>query len=350
MSINQIVSILIAILIFSVIIIFHELGHFLLAKVNGIRVNEFCLGFGPALCSFTRGETTYSIKLLPFGGACAMEGEDDDSEDDRAFGKKSPWARMSVVFAGPFFNFIMAFVFSFILVSCRGTVKPLLVEVMDGYPAQEAGLQKGDEIVKLNHFSVHSSSEITLYTLLHSGETLDVTYLRDGEKNTTTMSPKKESNGSYIYGFKYNGTYEKGNVLSNLKNSCYEMRYWIYATVQSLKMLFTGQFSVNELSGPVGIVKTMGDVYKESVKNSGIFLAVMNMLQWIVLLSANLGVMNLLPIPALDGGRLLFLIVEVVRGKKNNQKVEMIANATGLFLLFLLMIFIMFNDIRKLFI
>ncbi len=112
--VNQFISIIIAILIFSIIILFHELGHFLLAKYNGIRVNEFCLGFGPTLLHFTKGDTTYSIKLLPFGGACMMEGEDEESDDDAAFGKKSVWARMSVVFAGPFFNFIMAYVLSFI--------------------------------------------------------------------------------------------------------------------------------------------------------------------------------------------------------------------------------------------
>lgn len=350
MNINQIIAILIAVLVFSLIVLFHELGHFLLAKASGIRVNEFCLGFGPSLCSFTKGDTTYSIKLLPFGGACMMEGEDEESEDDSAFGKKSVWARMSVVFAGPFFNFIMAFVFAFILISCQGISRPLLTDVIDGFPAEEAGLQAGDEIVKLNRFAVHFSSEISLYTFLHSGETIDVTYLRDGEKNTVTLTPKQDSEGNYLYGIQYNAQYEKGNVLSNLKNSCYEVRYWIYSTVQSLKLLFTGKVSMNELSGPVGIVQNMGETYQESVKNSGIFLAFLNMLRWTILLSANLGVMNLLPIPALDGGRLLFLIVEAVRGKKNNQKAEAIVNGIGLLLLFALMFFVMFNDIRKLFV
>lgn len=349
--ISNIISVLIAILIFSIIVLFHELGHFLLAKANGIRVNEFCLGFGPSLCSFTKGDTTYSIKILPFGGACMMEGEDEESEDESAFGKKSVWARMSVVFAGPFFNFIMAFVFAFILISCQGISKPLLSAVTEGFPAEEAGLKAGDEIVKMNHFAVHFSSEISLYTFLHSGETIDVTYLRNGEKNTVSLTPKEDEEGNYRYGFEYRTQeYEKGNVLTNLKNSCYEVRYWIYSTVQSLKMLFTGKVSVNELSGPVGIVQNMGETYQDSVKNSGVFLAFINMLRWAILLSANLGVMNLLPIPALDGGRLLFLIVEAVRGKKNNQKAEAIVNAIGLLLLFALMFFVLLNDIRKLFV
>ena len=127
----SVVSIIIAFIIFSVIIIFHELGHFWLAKANGIRVNEFCLGLGPTIWGIQKGETKYSIKLLPFGGACMMEGEDEDSSDERAFGKKSVWARISVVFAGPFFNFIMAFVCAFILMSCIGYDKPVLTGVAE---------------------------------------------------------------------------------------------------------------------------------------------------------------------------------------------------------------------------
>ena len=135
----SLVSIIIAIILFSVIVIFHELGHFLLAKANGIRVNEFCLGLGPTIIGFGKGETKYSIKLLPFGGACVMEGEDGDSSDDRAFNNKSVWARISVVFAGPFFNFIMAFIFSFIIIMSLGYDEAKLSDVMEGYAAEQAG-------------------------------------------------------------------------------------------------------------------------------------------------------------------------------------------------------------------
>ena len=150
----KIVSFLIAFVIFSIVILFHELGHFLLAKANGIRVNEFCFGLGPTICGIQKGETKYCIKAFPFGGACMMEGEDEDSTDNRAFGKKPVWGRMSVVFAGPFFNFILAFIFAFILMSCVGYDKPVLSGVMEGYAAEEAGLQEGDEIIRMNHFSV----------------------------------------------------------------------------------------------------------------------------------------------------------------------------------------------------
>ena len=347
----NIVSLIIALLIFSVIVIFHELGHFWLAKANGIRVNEFSLGLGPTIVGFTKGETKYSIKLLPFGGACMMEGEDEESSDDRAFGKKSVWARMSVVFAGPFFNFIMAFVCAFILMSCIGYDKPVLTGVIDGYAADEAGLQAGDEIVKMNHFSVHFCREISAYATFHAGEAVEVTYLRDGKKLTATLTPKyDEENGRYLYGFEYTGQARvKGNVLTNIKNSFYELRYWIYSTVESLKMLVTRQVSVNQMSGPVGIVKSIGDTYSQSVSNDGYYYAIMNMLNWTILLSANLGVMNLLPLPALDGGRLVFLIVEAIRGKKIDPNKEGFVHAIGILLLFALMFIVMFNDIRKLF-
>lgn len=347
----RIVSFIIAFLIFSVIVIFHELGHFLLAKANGIRVNEFCLGLGPTIFGVQKGETKYSIKLFPFGGACMMEGEDEESEDDRAFGKKSVWARMSVVFAGPFFNFIMAFVFAFIILCCEGYDRPVLSGVIDGFVADEAEMQAGDEIVKINNMSIHFYREISAYSLFHAGETAEITYLRDGEKQTTTLKPKyDEESGRYLYGFTYSAAREKCSVWESFKHSFYEIRYWIYTTLSSLKMLVTGNASFNDMSGPVGIVKNIGDTYTESVTTDGYYYAMLNMLNWAILLSANLGVMNLLPFPALDGGRLVFLIVEAIRGKRLDPNKEGVVNLIGLGLLFLLMFVVMFNDIRKLFI
>lgn len=348
---GRILSFVVAFFIFSIVILFHELGHFLLAKANGVKVNEFCLGLGPTICGIRRGETKYSIKLFPFGGACMMEGEDEESPDERAFGRKSVWARMSVVFAGPFFNFILAFVFAFILMSCIGYDKPVLTGVTDGFPAQEAGLKEGDEIVKINHLSIHFAREISYYSTFHAGETVEITYLRDGKKYETTFTPKlDQESGRYLYGINYNvNIREKGNILINLKNSFYELRYWIYSTIQSLRMLISGKVSANELMGPVGIVKNVGDVFQESVQTDGYYWAFLNMLNWAILLSANLGVMNLLPIPALDGGRLVFLIVEAIRRKRIDPNKEGMVNLVGLVILFGLMFVVMFNDIRKLF-
>lgn len=339
---------LIAFLVFSIIVIFHELGHFLLAKANGIKVNEFSLGLGPTICGFTKGETKYSLKLLPFGGACMMEGEDESSDNPRAFQNKSVWARMSVVFCGPFFNFIMAFIFAFIIISCIGYQKPVISDVMEGYATEQAGMQAGDEIIKLNNHRIYFYKEVSLYSFFHAGEAVEVTYLRDGQKKTATIQPTWiEEENRYIYGFYNDAGYEKGNFFQNLGYAFCEVRYWINYTFQSLKYLVTGGVSVNELSGPVGIVSNMGDTIEESAKTDGYFYAFLNILNWAVLLSANLGVMNLLPIPALDGGRLFFLVIEAIRGKKIEH--EGYVHAVGIILLLLLMVVIMFNDIRKLF-
>lgn len=341
-------SIIIAILVFSLLILFHELGHFLLAKANGIRVNEFSLGLGPTLFGFTKGETKYSLKLLPFGGACMMEGEDEDSDDERAFNKKSVWARISVVAAGPIFNFIMAFIFSVVLICCAGVDKPVLSDVIEGYAAEEAGLEGGDMLVKMGGKKIHFYREVSLYSTLHTGEPVEIVYERDGKEYTTILTPKfDEEQGRYLYGFIGSNRAEVG-FFEALKYGFAELGYYIDTTIQSLGMLISGSFSVNDLSGPVGIVQNMGEVYEESVTNDGIFYAFLNMLDWTIMLSANLGVMNLLPIPALDGGRLVFLVIEAIRGKAIDPNKEGFVHLVGIILLFGLMFVVMFNDIRKL--
>lgn len=343
-------SIILAIIIFSVIIIFHELGHFLVAKKCDVKVNEFCLGLGPTLLHFTKGETTYSLKLLPFGGACMMEGEDEESTDGRAFNNKPLLQRMAIVAAGPLFNFIMAYVLSVILIGAIGYDVPTLAGVMEGSPAEEQGIEAGDTIVALNHYRVHFYQEISIYTFFHPGEEVKVTYLRDGEEYTAMLTPEyNEEAGRYLFGFQGDYTRIRGNIPQTLAYGFYEMKYQIYSTFESLKMLVTGRLSVNDMSGPVGIVKTIGDVYDESA-DSGAFYIAMNMINIAILLSANLGVMNLLPIPALDGGRLLFFIVEGIRGKKLNEEIEGRIHFIGFALLMALMVVVMFNDIYKLFI
>ena len=163
-------KIILAILIFSFIIIFHELGHFLFAKKCGVRVNEFTLGLGPTLFSWGKGETKYCIKALPFGGSCVMEGEDEESDSDRAFDKKSKWERFQIVFGGPFFNFVLAFLLSIVYIASIGVNDTTISAVMDDMPAKEAGLQAGDEIISINGYNVHFYNEISIYTFLHAKE------------------------------------------------------------------------------------------------------------------------------------------------------------------------------------
>ncbi len=345
-------KIIVSLIVFSIIILFHELGHFLLAKRAGIKVNEFSLGLGPTVWGVKKGDTLYSLKLLPFGGACMMEGEDAESSSEDSFGSKSVWARISVVAAGPVFNFIMAFVFSFVIICATGYDLPVLVDVSPGYAAEEAGLQAGDVITEMDGKNIHFYRDISAYGMYHPGEPVEITYERDGKEYITTLIPKySEELGRYLYGFVGSAVREKhtNNIFTLMKYSVHEVGYWIDSTIQSLRLLVTGSVSMNEMSGPVGIVDAIGDSYEESV-SYGIGVAIIQMMYICVFLSANLGVMNLLPIPALDGGRLVFLIIEAIRGKKIDPEKEGFVHFIGLALLLLLMVVIMFNDIRKLFI
>lgn len=344
-------SILIAIIIFSLIIIFHEFGHFIVAKKNGIRVEEFCLGLGPTLFGFTKGETKYSLHLLPFGGACVMTGEDGDSDDERAFVNKGVWARVAVVFAGPGFNFLLAFLLSLIMIACIGYDEPVVTYVTEDGAARAAGMEDGDRIISLDGERIFVYREISNYLYLHpqkATKEIKVVYERDGQKYETSIQPSyDEEAGRYLLGFQRNGKRSHAGPLKVLAYSLYEVKYWIQITVDSLGMMLQGQVSANDISGPVGIVSTIGDTYQKSAAIS-YFAVFINMLNISILLSANLGVMNLLPIPALDGGRLLFLIIELIRGKRADPEKEGMVHFAGLMLLLGLMVLVMFHDIVNL--
>lgn len=340
-------SIVIALLVFSVIILFHEFAHFLLAKLNKITVVEFSLGMGPRLLSFEAGGTRYSWKLLPFGGSCMMLGEDGEEEEEGSFGSKSVWARMSVIAAGPIFNFLLAFIMALFIVGNLGYDVPVLLNVTEGMPAADAGLQAGDRIVKMNGKRIHLYREVQNYSMFHQGETVIFQYERDGELHEATVTPEL-TNGSYKYGIGGNINYrQKTNVLETLEYSAYEVYYWIDTTVSSLGLLFKGGVQLDDMSGPVGVVDAIGTTYQES-RDEGAFYVWMNLLNIAILLSANLGVMNLLPIPALDGGRLIFLIVEAIRRRRVEPELEAKIHFAGLMLLMLLMVVVMFNDVKKL--
>ncbi|SDB10796.1 regulator of sigma E protease [Pseudobutyrivibrio sp. YE44] len=344
-----IIKIILAILIFSFIIIFHELGHFLFAKKCDVKVNEFTLGLGPTLVSWGKGETKYCIKLLPFGGSCVMEGEDEESDSDRAFSSKSLWQRFQIVFGGPLFNFILAYILSVVYIASIGVNDTTITDVIVGYAADEAGMQAGDEIISLGGYRVHFYSEISLYTFLHSeDESIDVVYERDGQRHKATIIPKySEESGRKLIGITKTNEFVKVSPLRVLEYAAYEIKSQIYMTISSIKLLFVGQISVNDVSGPVGVVSAISTVYDESV-TSGIFYVFINLTSIAILLSANLGVMNLIPFPALDGGRIFLIIIEAIRGKKMKPEIENGINLVGFALLMLLMIVVMYNDILKL--
>lgn len=337
-------GIIIAILIFGLIVIFHELGHFLLAKKNGIRVDEFAIGMGPKLCGFKRGETTYAIRLLPFGGACIMAGEDDEAADDRCFNAKSVWARMSVVLAGPIFNFIMAFVCAMILLFNTGITGNEVYKVTEGSPAETAGLQVGDQITAIDGKTVHMLKEMRTEIMLSKKNDYELTYKRDGQTYTTMVNFENNSDGQQLMGVSVHP--EKPSVGQLFQYSAYEVSYNIKLVVKSLGMLVTGQLTGDDIAGPVGMVTVIDDTYHEA-SNYGLSSVVLTMLNLVIILSANLGVMNLIPIPALDGGRFLFLIIEAIRRKPVDRKKEGFVNMIGFVLLMALMVFVLFNDVTK---
>ena len=339
--------IILALLIFSVIVIVHELGHFLLAKYNGITVTEFSVGVGPRLLSHEWGGTRYSLKILPFGGSCMMVGEEEESEEEGSFGSKSVWARAAVVAAGPVFNFLLAFVLSVIIVGNIG-YDDTIVDVTPGYPAAEAGMQDGDEIVRMGGSRTYVYREISLFNSLYQGRTAEVTYRRDGVDYTVQLVPEKDESGFYRYGFEKSNERTKGTVVQTFKYSFVELRYWLKATILSLQKLVRGQVALDDVSGPVGIVDAIGDTYEES-RSDGWYYVTLNMIIMSILLSVNLGVMNLLPIPALDGGRLVFLLIEAVRGRALPQEKESMVHFLGFVILMGLMVVVLLNDIRHLF-
>lgn len=341
-------GIILAIIIFSFIVFFHELGHFLLAKKNGIDVDEFALGMGPTLYSKKYKGTKYAIRLFPIGGFCAM-GEDEEATDSpNNFNNKSVWARISVIAAGPVFNFILAFVFAIILTAMIGYDRPVVGAVEEGFPAAKAGLLEGDRIERMGGKRIHIFREISIYNQFHQGEDVEITYSRGGEKYTVTLTPKKDEEAGYSrLGITSEG-YRKAGFLTAVQYGAYSVKYWVSTTLESLKMLVTGKVSINNLTGPVGIVDVVEDTYQES-RSYGNFVVLVELLNIAIMLSANLGVMNLLPLPALDGGRLVFLFLEAVRRKRVPPEKEGYVHMIGIVVLMALMVFVMFNDIRRVF-
>lgn len=348
------VTLLLFIVIFGVVVISHEFGHFLLAKANGIHVVEFAVGMGPSLFSFQKGDTKYSLKLFPIGGACMFEGEDgvetkEGETGEGSFLNASVWGRISTVVAGPFFNFILAFVIALIMVNLIVIRDPVATEVIEGGAALEAGLQAGDRILSLNGEKVCLYEDIQLFTQVYRGGDVTVEYERNGERNTTVLVPRYDENeGRYLLGIS-NAEFVEISGLDGLRYAWYEMRYSIRATYKSLGMLIRGQVSRKDVAGPVGIaVNVVGKTY-ENTREFGWQNVLVNMLNITLMLSVNLGILNLLPVPALDGGRLVFLLVEVVRGKPVPPEKEGMVHFVGLMFFMVLMVFLLFNDLFNIF-
>ncbi|MGI6021432.1 MAG: RIP metalloprotease RseP [Lachnospiraceae bacterium] len=463
---------LVSIVLFGLIIFIHEFGHFIIAKLNGVHVEEFSIGFGPRLLSAVKNGTRYSLKLIVFGGSCVMKGmipdelfgeEDSEDElnelsddivdkeaiklraksepenekdipDEDSFLAKPVGKRLAIILAGPLFNILLAFFASIILISIMGYDPANVSYIQENSNAEAAGLEEGDRIVRINGEKIKISRDVDEYFLVNeiSGENemvidaerdgeeiqisflpdsvekymigisyyqgnekaelgevtkdspamkaglkagdvitsvngeeiytgaelakyfntnpvgadaVEITYLRGNTERRVTLYPEKMDH--ITVGFGCYGPREKASPLQVIKYSAVEIRFWIESVFDSLKMLITGKYGIDALSGPVGIVNVIGTTYEESVPE-GSLITWMNMLYILILISANVGVMNLLPFPVLDGGRTVFLIIEMITGKRVNPKVEAGVNFAGAVLLVGLMIFVMYKDIAGL--
>lgn len=362
-------TIILFLVIFGAVVISHEFGHYLIGRKNGIRVVEFAVGMGPTLFSYEKSGIKYSLKALPIGGVCIFDGEDgnfmdEDEEKDplgnrrkdavqsegMPFNEAKVWSRIATVFAGPFFNLILAFMVSLVLVGIDGVDLPLICGVAENTAAEAAGLQEGDMIRRINGERIHFYREVSLASAMNHGETLEIEYERDGQIYSTTIIPKYDQEADRYYIGIYYGIdgYIDCTPIQVFQYSFHEVGYWVKATFKSLAMIFHGQVTKDDVSGPVGIAHFIGDNYEEA-RVYGLLPAVLTMLRIVILLSVNLGILNLLPLPALDGGRLVFMFVEVFRGKPIPPEKEGMVHFAGLVALMILMVFVMYNDIMKLF-
>ena len=346
--------ILFAILLFSFLILIHELGHFVTAKLSGVQVNEFSLFMGPAIWKRQKGETLYALRCIPIGGYCAMEGEDEESDNPRAFNRAKWWKRAIILVAGAAMHFIAGFLIVMIVNSCLYTVIPQVDSLRTGSTlAYEGGLQAGDTILEMNGQTVGSTTDFS--EILAQDESVtqfDVLVIRDGQQvllEDVTMIPQEfpeneEGAAGTYYGIQWaTRKLTAGEVLTKSWEDCV---YFVKLVWMSLGMLLSGEAGFSDMSGPVGIVSTMNDMAQASASTAD---AVLNLLYFGAFIAVNLAVMNLLPIPALDGGRVVGLLlttaVEGITKKKLNPKYEAYIHGAGMMILLVLMAVILFKDV-----
>ena len=348
----SILSILIALLVFFAIVVLHELGHFTVAKLCGVKVNKFAIGMGPAILKHQKGETEYSLRLLPIGGYCAMEGEDGSSPDPRAFMNKPVWQRMLVVLAGPVLNLILGFVLILITTLLFGSLGNLTVADFRYDPdtnecistCADTGLQVGDTILKIDGMRILTDTDLSYKLSSSENDTMEVVVRRDGKKVTLdAVTFRNKLNDTRLDFYVESVKLTPWSVISYSFLDTISTGRLIWS---SLRDLVTGKYGFHDLSGPVGIVSTIGEAasYGETFKQH--LTSVLSLASFI---TVNVGIFNLLPIPALDGARLVFLVVEAIRRKPIPPEKEGMVHFAGMALLFLLMIAVTFQDITRLF-
>ena len=329
-------TILGSIIVFLLVVLLHEGGHFMAAKASDIKVNEFAVGMGPKIFQKKKGETLYTLRAIPMGGYCAMEGEDSHSQDSRSFGSAPVYKRMIVVVAGAFMNFVLAIVIFTITSLFLGVQTTQVASLMDNMPAKSAGIMPGDRIVSIDNKETKTFAEIIDAINDSKNDQVEVKVLSDGIDKEFKVNTFKDKEGRKLIGFT---PIIKRSLLTSISAGFKTTFQVVEGVFKALSMLITGKAGLNNLSGPVGVIKTIGKSTKQGI---------ISLLFITGLISANLGVINLLPIPALDGGKFVLLLVEAIRKKPVNEKFETFINLAGFVFLIGLMIFItVFVDLRR---
>lgn len=328
---------ILAILLFCIMIFPHELGHFIAAKKMGVKVNEFAFGMGPVIWKKQRGETLHSIRLFPIGGFCAMEGEDEESDEPRAFSNKKPWQKIVVLAAGSFMNVLCALLIMILITGMAGFTTTTVDSVEKGSPAAEAGIVSGDVIVDIDGKKIESWADISESVLKSEGRTLTLTIEREDEEKTTNITPAASAEGGYVIGVTSRVSHNPAKAVSEGSKATWNMTKSMFAT---MGQLLTGKLGADNLSGPVGMVQMVSETSQYGFWYYGFLTA---------LICLNLAIINMLPLPALDGGRIIFVLYTMITGRKVSEKVEGTIHFAGILLLFALMIYVTFNDITRIF-
>lgn len=339
------------ILILGLIVLVHEFGHFIFAKIFGVYVYEFSIGMGPKLFSKKdkKGETVYSIRAIPIGGYVQLAGEEVDDDEsvpkDRKMYSKPAWQRFLIMFFGAGNNFILAFIllFAYALIWKAPVLDPIISEVSDNYPSQIAGLSSGDRILEINGHKTSTIDDVQLYlTLNNDGDEVSFKVEKaNGNIKEYKVTPKKEKlDGveSYKFGMALESKTATG-IGASIKYAFVKFGALFKQMVVVVKSLFTGDLGLNNLSGPVGIYSIVGETSSAGIAS---------VIQLIVLLCVNVGFINLIPFPAFDGGRILFLIIEKIKGSPVSPKTENIIHGIGFMLLMLLLLYVTINDVLRL--
>lgn len=347
----NILLILFAVLLFGLIIFIHEFGHFFTAKLSGIRVNEFAIGMGPTIFHFQKGETQYSLRLLPIGGYCAMEGEDESSDDEGAFGNKPVWKRIIVVCAGAVMNILFGILLMMVLLAQQPMFTSTTIsQFAEGSAIQKAGIQAGDQFYSIDGYRVRTDRDLSFSLATANPQSVNVTVTRNGE-NLSFHNIKmntRQYNGKQVLVLDFYVSGIERNAGTLIQKSAEDTVSVVRMVWYSLVGLASGRFGLNDMAGPIGAADAISQAASIGLKE-GILPAVNNIVMMMMMITVNLGVVNLLPLPALDGGRLIFLLIELVRRRPVNPKYEGWVHAAGFALLMTFMLIITYSDILRLF-